>query len=264
LLSQHCQTLAEEGEASSNNNNNNNKNNTRSRRAALFRLLSSVVGNYTATPSVAGKDSGAVNVTDFLIEQVVNDIEWEQRPADEEVAAELEALRESAEELLVQLASHHWEAVLTRLLARLDGASMFQQQKAQALARFRSRPGTQWFAEKGATPRDHRLIGILSAVEALARGRPEQLSKENKRILAAMLPVVGLATSPASKEAWSRAMCAYCEAVHAHNDELRAAAESCGAAPAHVATVCDASTRMAMLAAYDVVAQVNIPGILKD
>ena len=135
MLSQHAEALAEEPVA-----------NNVARRAALFRLLSSVVGNYKAAPPTGnGEDSGAtVDVTDFLIEQVLNDIEWDQSATDNETAAEKEALREAAEQLLVQLASHHLVPVLTRLLSRLDGASMFQQQKAQAAARFRSRPGTQW------------------------------------------------------------------------------------------------------------------------
>jgi len=238
-------------------------------RAALFRLLSSVVGNY-APPSAgrcpAAESTGqslghfsnfenykaaqdAVDVTDFLIEQVLNDIQWEQNAGDDEVAAQQEALREAAEQLLVQLAAHHTVPVLTRLLSRLDGASMFQQQKAQAAARFRSRAGAQWFADKGAL-QDHRLIGILSALEAIARGKPELLSAHLKKVLAAMLPVIGLATSAASKEAWSRAMGAYCEAVQSYNEELRA----CACAPEVEAQVGDASTRMAMLAGYDVLA----------
>lgn len=98
LLSQHAKILAEERVPDN-----------VARRAALFRLLSSVVGNYVAPPQVDGKEaaqhSGAkvVDVTDFLIEQVVNDIEWEQSAADEDVAPELEALREAAEQLLVQV-----------------------------------------------------------------------------------------------------------------------------------------------------------------
>ena len=246
MLSQHAKALAEERVA-----------NNVAQRAALFRLLSSVVGNYAAPPTAGAaaktgtRDAAAaVDVTDFLIEQVLNDIQWE-RAADDEAAAQLEALREAAEQLLVQLASHHIVPVLTRLLSRLDGASMFQQQKAQAAARFRSRAGSQWFADKGA-PRDHRIIGILSAIEALARGKPELLSAHLRKVLAAMLPVIGLATSAASKEAWSRAMGAYCEAVQAHNEELRACAP--GAPEAAVAQTGDASTRMAMLAGYDVLA----------
>ncbi len=247
MLSQHAKALAEERVA-----------NTVAQRAALFRLLSSVVGNYAAPPTAgtaaqagARNAAAAVDVTDFLIEQVLNDIQWEQSSADDEAAAQLEALREAAEQLLVQLASHHIVPVLTRLLSRLDGASMFQQQKAQAAARFRSRAGSQWFADKGA-PRDHRIIGILSAIEALARGKPELLSAHLRKVLAAMLPVIGLATSAASKEAWSRAMGAYCEAVQAHNEELRACAP--GAPEAAEAQAGDASTRMAMLAGYDVLA----------
>jgi hypothetical protein len=263
MLSQHAKALAEE-----------RVNNNVAQRAALFRLLSSVVGNYA--PPTAGRcppcgsytvaacaaqaatcntdaqveaAQAAVDVTDFLIEQVLNDIQWEQNAGDDETAAQKEALREAAELLLVQLASHHTVPVLTRLLSRLDGASMFQQQKAQAAARFRSRAGAQWFADRDA-PQDHRLIGILSALEAIARGKPELLSAHLKKVLAAMLPVIGLATSAASKEAWSRAMGAYCEAVQSYNEELRA----CASSPEVEAQVGDASTRMAMLAGYDVLA----------
>jgi hypothetical protein len=220
------------------------------RRSRLFRLLASLAVNcpHAAGSSAAAESSPSV---DFLIEQAVNEIELcGQSAADEAAAAEIEALREAAEQLLVQIAAHHMPAVLKRLLSRLDGASMFQQQKAQAAARAaaqRSRAGTQWFADKDARPTggDHRLVGILSAVEAVARGTP-QISLHFKKVLAALLPVIGLATSPASREAWSRAMCACCEAVSAHDEELQASAAA--------AEVKDTSTRLAMLAGYDVVA----------
>jgi hypothetical protein len=132
---------------------------------------------------------------------------------------------------------------------------MFQQQKAQAAARRLTRPGAQWFAIRSSS--ENHLTGILSAIEAVARCKPEQLSPHSKKVLAAMLPVIGLATSSVSKEAWSRAMCALCEAMQAHNDELSAAvanAQGESLAPDESRLGIDASTRMAMLAGYDVLA----------
>ncbi len=217
-------------------------------RSRLFRLLASLAGN---CPHANGRGAPETSPSvDFLIEQAVNEIELcGQNDVDEAAAAEIEALREAAEQLLVQIASRHMPAVLKRLLSRLDGASMFQQQKAQAAARLsqRSRASTQWFVDKDARPSggDHRLVGILSAVEAVARGTP-QISLHFKKVLAALLPVIGLASSAAAREAWSRAMCACCEAVSAHDQELEASAAA--------AEVKDTSTRLAMLAGYDVVA----------
>ena len=214
----------------------------------------------------AGREAGPLaldaEVTDYLIEQVVIDIESceHSAAAKDDAAAGAEelqelrtSLREAAEQLLVHISSHHMAAVLTRLLSRLDGASMFQQQKAQAAARFalRSRAGAQWFSDKDARPTggDHRLVSVLSAVEAVAsRSKATQeFSKHFKKVLAALLPVIGLATSPASKEAWSRTMCACCDAVSAHDQELRASEQDGEEAG-------DSSTRLAMLAGYDVLA----------
>ena len=174
MLSKHAKELAEDTVS-----------NGIARRAALFRLLSSIVGNYAEEPVASASENGHggpaasndVSVTEYLIEQVINDLEWEQSAGDDNEATEALRLREAAEMLLVQLAAHHMTAVLERLLSRLDNANMFQQHKAQAAARFRSRAGTQWFADKSMPHDDQRLIGILSGVEALAREKPEQLSK---------------------------------------------------------------------------------------
>ena len=234
MLSQHAKELAEQRE----------RPNTLARRTALFRLLASIVRNQA--PS-AGARAGGVDVTDYVIEQVVNDLEWEQGVGDEE--EDVESLRGAAEALLVQLAAHHMDAVLSRLLLRLDNACcLFQQQQGPAPgARSRLRPAMQWFAEKGA-PADRRVAGLLAGIEALARGVPDVLAQHLKKVLAAMLPVISLSTSSSTKEAWSGAMCAYCEAVQAQNEEHRAAGRGA------LALAVDDSARMAMLAAFDVLA----------
>lgn len=218
-------------------------------RAALYRVVKSVLSTSPTTPDGPAPSTISQEVAEHLAGLAVTDVLVE--PTRQETGKEVQELRESASAVLSQLASTHMSSVLLKLLPRLEVATMFEQQQAQKQKLY----GRRLAAEKADSRQDH-FIRVLDMIQHLAKARKEQLGPHFKRVLSAMLPVMGVAVSNQTKQAWAGAMITCCEAVQYIWQEAEAGASEKEKLDAGglVGRERDQALEYAVQAAYDVVA----------
>jgi len=222
-------------------------------RAALYKVLASMFADS------AGGFAVPEEVACELADLATADLDADEAPPGMELEGGAAGdLRGAAVELLVQLARAHGEAVLARVLPRIEGATMFQQQQAQRS--LRAAAAVAVGGAGGDAQVQARLGHALDAVAQIAAAQPEAVARPEvfRRLLAAFLPCLATVVAPPAREAWAAAVCACCAALRERlleQEAAAAAAEPGGARAAGLArsvAVGEPALAAALVAAYDV------------